>query len=79
MQERFALGLDEALALALDQIRPLDAKRVDLTEAVDCVAAQDLLARVDSPSIDASLRDGYAVFSRDLIGAGPTHPVRLTI
>ena len=79
MQERFALGLDEALALALDQIRPLDAKRVDLTEAVDCVAAQDLLARVDSPSIDASLRDGYAVFSRDLIGAGPTHPVRLTL
>jgi molybdopterin molybdotransferase len=34
---------------------------------------------VDSPSVDASLKDGYAVQSRDVASADPEHPVRLKV
>ena len=63
--------------MALKQVEPLPAREVDLTDAVDRIVAEDLYARVDSPSVDASLRDGYAVSSGDLAAAGPSHPVCL--
>jgi molybdopterin molybdotransferase len=41
--------------------------------------AADVYAKVDSPSIDASLKDGYAVISRQVEGASREHPVNLKL
>ncbi len=46
-----------------------------MEEALDRVLARDERARVDSPSADSSLRDGYAVRCADLRPGGPGLPV----
>jgi molybdopterin molybdotransferase len=75
----FSLGLDAALALTLAQLDPLPSETVALAEGVGRVAAADLHARVDSPSVDASAKDGYAVRSESVAGACPERPVRLIL
>ncbi len=79
MAKHLSIGLDEALALTLDYIRPLPPETTALVDAVDRIAAQELGALVDSPSVDASLKDGYAVLAREVAGAGPERPVRLKL
>ncbi len=78
MTRHLPLGLNEALAQTLARLSPLAAETVELIESVDRVAAEDIYAEVDSPSVDASLKDGYAVLSGDVAEAGPEHPVPLT-
>ncbi len=73
------IGIDEALHLTLSHIAPLAAQTIALADGVDRVAAEDLRALVDSPSVDASLKDGYAVRSSDVAAAGPDHPLRLPL
>ena len=50
-----------------------------LIDSVDRVAASDLYALVDSPSVDASLKDGYAVLSHEVADATAENPVRLRL
>jgi molybdopterin molybdotransferase len=69
----------DALQQTLASITPLAAEIVDLSAAGGRVVATDLFARVDSPSVDASLKDGYAVRSADIAGAAPDHPVHLRL
>jgi len=73
------IGLDEALNLMLPRIRPLEAEAVDVYRAVDRIVSEDLRAHVDSPSVDASLKDGFAVVSRDVSGASPDRPKTLKL
>jgi len=77
--KHLSLGLSEALALTLQHIRPLGIEDVDLSESTDRIAAADLCALVDSPTIDSSLKDGYAVISREIAGASDEKPVRLRL
>ena len=72
-----SLGLEEALRLTLEAIKPLSTETVTLLDSVDRIAASDLYALVDSPSTDASLKDGYAVLSREVALASDDNPVRL--
>ena len=58
-------SIDEALALVLEGIVPLDAERVPLAEAAGRAAAEDAAAAVDLPPFDRSAMDGYAVRSAD--------------
>jgi molybdopterin molybdotransferase len=44
-----------------------------------CAVAADIPAKVDSPSIDASLKDGYAVISREVENASREQPVQLKL
>ena len=75
-----AVGLDEALKLTLERITPLlDTESVALFDSVDRMVSEDLYARVDSPSVDASLKDGYAVSAQDVETARAEHPVRLRL
>ena len=53
-----SLGLKEALRLTLDGVKSLPAENVAVVDSIDRVAASDLYALVDSPSINASLMDG---------------------
>jgi len=79
MVKTLPLGLDEALNLTLDNIAPLESEQVDLLDGLQQAVAQDLCALVDSPSIDASLKDGYAVVSEDVNGARKSSPIVLKL
>jgi molybdopterin molybdotransferase len=79
MEKRLNTGLKEALELTLERISPLESETIDLFESVDRVTAEELFARIDSPSVDASLKDGYAVLSREVAHATPDSPVRLKL
>ncbi len=74
-----SLGLKEALHLTLEGIKPLPAENVALVDCIDRVAASDLYALVDSPSMDSSRKDGYAVLAREIAGATAEDPVRLRL
>ena len=77
--QKMSLGLQEALCLTLKDIRPLPAENVSLVDSVDRVAAADLYALVDSPSMDSSRKDGYAVLAHEIAGATVENPVRLRL
>ncbi len=79
MEKHLATGLDEALKQIALRVFPLDAETIDLSDSVDRVAAVEMFARIDSPSVDASLKDGYAVVSRDVAAATLESPVRLRL
>jgi len=74
-----SLGLEKAFSIILENIKPLPVESVELIDSVDRVAASDLFALVDSPSMDASLKDGYAVLSHEVADATPENPVRLRL
>ena len=77
--KKLSLGLGEALSITLEHIRPLAVENVQLAESTDHIAASDLYALVDSPSMDSSLKDGYAVLSHEVADATPEMPVRLKL
>ena len=54
-------------------------KNIELADSTDHVAASDLYALVDVPSMDSSLKDGYAVLSHEVADATPEKPVRLKL
>ena len=76
---RELIGYSDALALTLGNISSLDTESVGLSECQDRVAACDLKALVDSPSVDASLKDGFAICSRDIEDASTENPVTLRL
>jgi molybdopterin molybdotransferase len=73
------ISYDEAYHLTLEHIQPLSAEAAPISGALGRVTSEDLVARVDSPSADVSLKDGFAVKSQDLCHAVPQHPVSLQI
>jgi molybdopterin molybdotransferase len=79
MVRKLQLGLDEALKLTLDGINPLSAASVDLLDGLNHALAEDVIAKVDSPSIDASMKDGYAVISTEIQAATRERTVRLKL
>lgn len=75
-----SIGLEEALALTLDNIHPLGSHEiVNLAQSVDRVVYEDLFSSVDSPSVDASLKDGFAVISGEIAKATSQDPVNLRL
>jgi molybdopterin molybdotransferase len=77
--QKISLGLQEALRLTLKDIRPLPAEYVSLVDSVDRIAGIDLYALVDSPSMDSSRKDGYAVLAPEIAHATVENPVRLRL
>lgn len=75
----YRIGFKDALRIILDAIAPLSGEEVLLEGLVGRLSAEDVVALVDSPSTDASLKDGYAVRSADLGPATEEHPVCLKI
>ena len=77
--KNLSLGLEKALSMTLSHIKPLAVESIKLAESTDHVAASDLYALVDAPSMDSSLKDGYAVLSHEVADATPEMPVRLKL
>lgn len=73
------IGYEEALALTMEHIRPLPAISVGLSESLYHAAAGNLTSRVNAPSVDVSLKDGFAVCSADIDQASKDHPVSLKV
>lgn len=73
------IAYDRALQLTLDYIPALDAQDVSLLDAVDRITAADLNGRVDSPSANVSLKDGYAIQSADIAAAREDAAVSLCL
>jgi molybdopterin molybdotransferase len=73
------IGFDEAIQLTMQYAETIGTEIVSILKAAGKVAAQDIFAVIDSPSVDASLKDGYAVISRDVANASIENPAKLSI
>ena len=60
------IGHEKALKLTLENIQPLESEIIPLTESANRVTAKELRSLVNSPSVDASLKDGYAIHSQEI-------------
>ncbi len=72
LEKQESIEFEEARRLVIDTLRSLNptpaAESVPLTEAHGRVLAQPVLADRDYPSLDRSLRDGFAIHARDVPG-----------
>ena len=75
----YDIGFKHASDLAAMYVSPLDTEYVSTAELVGRVCAQDVIALIDHPSSDSSLKDGYAVVSDDVAAASDASPVRLGV
>ena len=73
------IGFDRAYRLALDHVSMLESEQLPILKAYGRVVAEDIYAAVDSPSIHASTKDGYAVAARDIETATVPKPVTLEV
>jgi molybdopterin molybdotransferase len=60
------IELREALRIVLDAARPLGTERVELSDALGRILAQDVAADMDVPPFDKATMDGYACRRTDL-------------
>ena len=75
----YDIGLEEALSMVLGDLERFSPVVFPVDEVCDLIAAEDLFAAVDCPSATSSLKDGYAVISKDIDGASKDHPVKLRV
>ena len=73
------IGLEEAKGRVRHLIRALPGEEVPLRAALFRVLSRGVRARVNSPTDDVSLKDGFAVRARDTLPASPRKPVRFRI
>ena len=75
------VSLDDALNIINKYypLKPLGIEKINITEALGRVLAEDIYSPIDHPPFDRSLVDGYAVRSTDLEGVDDLHPKRLKI
>ncbi len=79
------MSLDNQL-ISLDQARhhvgtiaPLGREMVPLASGRGRIAGADITAVANCPSVDVSLKDGFAVIANDIATATREHPVPLTV
>jgi molybdopterin molybdotransferase len=73
------IGFDEARTLTMERLAPLPARVFALLDALDLALAQEVVARVNSPSATTSLRDGVALRVADTRGARHDAPILLPL
>jgi molybdopterin molybdotransferase len=71
--------VDEHVADCLAAVGPAAAVDVPILDALDLVAAEDVVAAVDLPGFDNSSMDGYAVQVPDVATASAERPVVLPV
>jgi len=73
------IGYREALDIVTADVRPLGDEELPLNLCVGRVSSSDVSATVSYPSVDVSLKDGFAVVSSDVARAERDAPVRLIV
>jgi molybdopterin molybdotransferase len=61
LSDRLVITEEEARERILENVRPLPARAVPITDALDCFAAADVAASIALPVFDNSAMDGYAI------------------
>src|SRR5258706_11465236 len=69
------ISISDATSLVLQHTTALSVESVNLSEALDRVLAEDIIADCDLPPFDRAQMDGYAVRASDVA----TTPARLSI
>lgn len=77
--KKYDIGLEEALSMVLGTLKTLTPVALPVDEVCDLIAAEDLFAAADCPSATSSLKDGYAVVSKDIEEASKDDPVKLRV
>ena len=73
------ISLEEALDILIDHISPGKIRRKPLEECLGLVLSEDVDALLDMPPFSRSAQDGYALCSKDSVGAGTETPVKLKV
>jgi molybdopterin molybdotransferase len=73
------IGYTEALSLIQNNIKPAGIKRQLLAACPGYITAEKVVALVNSPTSDVSLKDGFAVKVEDVSAASSLHPVILEV
>lgn len=73
------IGYEDALGLVYSNVHPVGIEELPLDYSVGRIAAEDLLALVDNPSSNVSLKDGFAVRSADVGDASSQRPVCFSV
>jgi molybdopterin molybdotransferase len=73
------IGYKEAVELTLSHVSVGPAEVLPLDRLTGRVLAEDIVARVDCPSLSTSRKDGYAVIAADLARASEANPVTLAV
>ena len=73
------IGFKDALDLTLSNVSVGKTEFLPLRQLTGRILAEDVVARVDCPSVSSSRKDGYAVVASDLSRAMQRHPVRLKV
>ncbi|PHR26715.1 MAG: molybdopterin molybdenumtransferase MoeA [Desulfotalea sp.] len=60
-------------------LQPLEAVVISLDKALGLVCSEDVYARSSCPSVDSSVKDGFAVVADDIDCATETCPVELSV
>ena len=73
------IGYREAYRLTQAQIQPLPSVERLIMDCQGFIAAEDLTARVDSPSVSTSLKDGYALRAADIVASDDGRAIYLRV
>jgi len=79
LSRREDISFQEAYKLTVENVKPSGRELVPLTKLVWRVCAEDIYSKVNTPSADVSLKDGFAVKSKDVSNASQANPKRLRI
>ncbi len=73
------ISFNKAIKLTKASIPLMGVEKKSLNQLTGRILSANLISQVNSPSVNASLKDGYAVISRDIEGAHQGNPVPLTV
>ena len=73
------IGFKEALELTVSSVPTAGTESLTLERLTGKISSEDVVSRVDCPSVDSSLKDGYAVVSSDLKRASSDNLIRLKV
>lgn len=74
-----AIGVEDALRIVLETVRPGPAIERALPEATGFVLAEDVRAPVNLPAFRNSAMDGFALRSVETLGASPRQPAMFRV
>ncbi|UCB49973.1 MAG: molybdopterin molybdotransferase MoeA [Deltaproteobacteria bacterium] len=73
------IGFVEALELTVSSVPTVGTESLALDRLTGRISSEDVVSRVDCPSVDSSLKDGYAVVSNDIKEASGENLISLKV
>jgi molybdopterin molybdotransferase len=73
------IGYKDALSLILSNTECGKVKTLTTDSCAGYITSENIVALVDSPTNDVSLKDGFAIRACDVAGASPKSPVCLRV